>query len=74
MITLPEHLEKQLINLANRKNATTDTIIEWALKSLEFDLDDAEMAEKIISDIESGKEKVLTLNEFNKALEDGLDG
>jgi predicted DNA-binding protein len=73
MITLPEHLEKQLIVLAHRQNATTDTILEWALKSLELDLDDVDHAEQVLADIESGKDTALSLAQLNEALTDDLD-
>jgi hypothetical protein len=62
MITLPEHLEKQVIGLAHRQNATTDSILEWALKSLEFDLNDIDLAEQTLTDIEAGKEAVMPLD------------
>jgi hypothetical protein len=68
MITLPEYLEKQLITLAHKKNATTDKILEWALKSLEYDLADSDDAEQTLADIKTGKEPVLTLEQFNQAL------
>jgi hypothetical protein len=74
MIALPEHLEKQLITLAYRQNATTDKILEWALKSLEFDLSDVDHAEQALADIESGKDTLLTLDQFNKALANDVDG
>lgn len=74
MITLPEHLEKQLITLAHKKNATTDKILEWALKSLEYDLEDIELGEKALADIEAGKTTVLTLDQFKQGLTDDMDG
>ncbi len=73
MITLPEHLEKQLITLAHKKNVTTDKILEWALKSLEYDLEDIELGEKALADIEAGKESVLTLEQFNRTLAHDVD-
>ncbi len=74
MITLPEHLEKQLITLAHKQNATTDKILEWALKSLEYDLEDIELGEKALADIEAGKTTVLTLEQFKQELADDVDG
>ncbi len=73
VITVPVYLEQQLISLAYKEKATTDKIIEWALKSLEFDLADVDDAEEAIADIKAGKDTVLTLDEFNKALANGLD-
>jgi hypothetical protein len=73
MIALPEYLEKKLITLAHRKQATTDKILEWALQSLEYDLDDADLGDQALADIASGKEKVLSLEEFNKELANELD-
>jgi hypothetical protein len=74
MIAVPVHLEQQLISLAHKERATTDKIIEWALKSLEFDLVDVDDAEEAIADIKAGRDTVLTLDEFNKALANGVDG
>lgn len=73
MIILPEHLEKKLITLACYKDVTTDTILEWALESLEDDLTDIDLAEKTIADIEAGKETLTTLEQFNKTLAYDLD-
>lgn len=68
MIALPEHLEKKLISLAHRKKVTTDTIIEWALQSLEYDLDDADLAEDALADIESGKDTLIPLEQVKQEL------
>jgi predicted DNA-binding protein len=64
MVTLPEYLEKKLIVLAHRKQVTTDKILEWALKSLECDFNDTDLAEETISDIATGKEQTVSLSEY----------
>ena len=73
MIIMPEHVEHRIINLCAREKASTDKILEWALDSLEFDLSDVDDAKSAIAEIEAHGDKVLSLDEFNKALAHGLD-
>jgi hypothetical protein len=74
MITLSEPVEKQVLNMAHEKNTTPEMILEWAIESLFYDFKEAKEVEDAVTDIENGKSKLLTLDEFKQAMAHDMAG
>jgi predicted DNA-binding protein len=72
MIAIPLDLEQPFLEMAKREHKSPSELLAQLLAEILEDYHDARLAEQVISDIESGKSKVISWKEA-KAILDDLD-
>jgi len=69
-IRLPDELSNRLSNLAEHTGRTVSYYMREAITTHIDDLEDIYISEKALEEIRSGKDRVLTSEEFWNAVED----
>ena len=68
MITLPEHLEKPFLHIAEMEHKPVNTLIEQALTDFLEDYYDVQLATAAIKRLESGESKLISLEDAERML------
>jgi predicted DNA-binding protein len=66
MIAIPHDLEQPFLEMAKREHKSPSELLAQLLAEILEDYHDARLAEQAIKDIESGKDKVISLVEARK--------
>ena len=68
MITLPEHLEKPFLHIAEMEHKPVNTLIEQALTDFLEDYYDVQLATAAIKHLESGESELISLEDAERML------
>ncbi|MDO9213585.1 MAG: DUF6290 family protein [Methylococcales bacterium] len=68
MITLPEHLEKPFLHIAELEHKPVNTLIEQALTEFLEDYYDVQLAEAAIKRLQRGESELISLEDAERML------